>query len=85
MKTLRIGERYRKNPLSLQPGGYEVTVVWQDGTEYVYDNVKMPKKYVSHIAKKTSKHGQMTEVRVDNTLVWKREDPSSTNQEWRNF
>jgi hypothetical protein len=85
MGTLRVSEQWRTNPLSLKPGGHNVTVLWEDGKSFVYDKVKIPKNYVSHIAKKTSKHGNMLEVWVDDQLVWKREDRASTDQAWLDF
>lgn len=81
----RVGDDFRKNPLSLTPGGHDVVVVWQDGASYLYDNVKAPKKYVSSISKKPSKHGRMVEVRVDNAIVWKRNDAQLTISDWADF
>ena len=48
-KRIQVADEYRKNKLSLEPGGDEVTVVLGDGTRLVYDNIKDPYRYVLHI------------------------------------
>ena len=50
--SMRVGDEYRTNPLSLSPGGSIVTVVFSDGRMLDYDKVKSPKKYVSKIPQK---------------------------------
>ena len=50
--SMRVGDEYRTNPLSLSPGGSVVTVVFSDGRMLDYDKVKSPKKYVSKIPQK---------------------------------
>ena len=85
MAKILVEDKFRKNPLSVIEGGQEVTVVWQDGTEHVYDKVKSPSAYVSRISKKASSHGLMMEVRVNNGIVWRRDDKSVTTQAWLDF
>ena len=72
MKEFKVGDQYRTNPLSLKPGGYEVTVVYQDGKRFVYDKVKKPGWYVKSIETqgKNKSHGPVTEVYVDKAKVW---------------
>jgi hypothetical protein len=41
---MRVGDEYRKNPLSLETGGDEVKVIYQGG-ERIYDRVKNPKAF----------------------------------------
>jgi hypothetical protein len=48
-KKIYVADEYRKNKLSLEPGGSEVTVVLGDGTRLVYDKIKDPYRYVLHI------------------------------------
>jgi hypothetical protein len=85
MATLKIGSKYRTNPMSLEPGGSEVVVVFQDGMSYLYDNIKFPKKYVSSISKKT-KHGSIIEVFVNEKSVWKStNDKNNNHKDWVDF
>lgn len=72
MANLKISDKFRTNPLSLKPGGYEVTVVYQDGQRYIYDKVKNPGAYVRHIEEKgnNAHHGEVIEVLVDSATVW---------------
>jgi hypothetical protein len=86
MATLKIGSKYRTNPMSLEPGGSEIVVVFQDGMSYLYDNIKFPKKYVSSISKKETKHGSIVEVLVDEKSVWKStNDRNSNHKDWVDF
>lgn len=85
MNIIKVADEFRKNPMSLIDGGYDVTIVWEDGTKYTYDKVKKPSNYVSHIAKKVSKHGLMVEVLVDGSIVWKRGSSSETSSSWKDF
>ena len=50
MSDLRVSDDYRTNELGLQPGGYEVTVVYGNGKRFIYDKVKRPGSYVKSIA-----------------------------------
>ena len=64
--SMRVGDEYRTNPLSLIPGGSLVTVVFSDGRMLDYDKVKSPKKYVSKIPQKED----ITAVYVNGNQVW---------------
>ena len=64
--SMRVGDEYRTNPLSLSPGGSVVTVVFSDGRMLDYDKVKSPKKYVSKIPQKDD----ITAVYVNGNQVW---------------
>ena len=64
--SMRVGDEYRTNPLSLSPGGSIVTVVFSDGRMLDYDKVKSPKKYVSKIPQKDD----ITAVYVNGNQVW---------------
>ena len=58
-----VKDKYRKNPLSLQPGGHTVHVVFEDGFEQVYDKVKYPKSYISRISAESGR--KIVKVYVD--------------------
>ena len=86
MAILKIGSKYRKNPMSLEPGGSEVKVVFENGMSYLYDNIKFPKKYVLSISKKETVHGSIIEVFVDEKSVWKStNDRNSNHKDWVDF
>lgn len=61
-KDLYVRDEFRTNSLSRQPGGYEVTVKYADGTSRIYDKVKDPQRYVSAIQ---AKGKSIVEVLVD--------------------
>ena len=69
---MRVSDKYRTNPMSLQPGGHEVAVVYSSGKIFEYDKVKKPGSYVKSISEKNgSEWGTITEVKVDNISVWR--------------
>lgn len=63
---MRVGDEFRTNPLSLQPGGSLVTVVFNNGKKLEYDKVKSPKKYVSRIPGKET----ISQIFVNGKEVW---------------
>jgi hypothetical protein len=67
-KTIIVHERFRKNYLSLKPGGYSVTVVYSTGTQRIYNNVKNPKAYINSIAKDET----IVKTLVDGEVYWTR-------------
>jgi hypothetical protein len=71
MGELRVSDNFRTNDLSLQPGGYEVTVVYQNGKRFVYDKVKKPGMYIKRISDKRSVNGPITEILIDDKPAWK--------------
>lgn len=72
MSDLRVSDDYRTNELSLQPGGYEVTVVYGNGKRFIYDKVKKPGSYVKSIALKPTINGEIVEILVNNEIKWQR-------------
>ena len=82
MGTLKVQDQYRTNPLSLKPGGYEVTVVYSSGKSFVYDKVKKPSKYVYSISikDKDKEFGEIVSVYVDGAQVWSRSEKD--NNPW---
>ncbi len=69
MKTMRVKDKYRKNPLSFQPGGYEVTVEFSDGFQKTYDKVKYPKQFIKHISNNENPSKKIVAVYVDGLKV----------------
>jgi hypothetical protein len=49
--ALIVGDQYRKNPLSLVPGGCSVMVEFKDGNVLIYDNIKSPYAYIQKLMK----------------------------------
>lgn len=47
-----VGQEFRTNPLSTQPGGSVVEVHYQNRIK-VYDNIKNPKAYVKYLESKS--------------------------------
>jgi hypothetical protein len=71
MSELRVGDKFRTNSLSLEPGGYEVTVAYQNGQRLVYDKVKKPGYYIKSISDKNKGYGPITEILIDGKVSWK--------------
>lgn len=63
---MRVGDEYRVNPLSLEPGGSVVTVVFSNGRMLDYDKIKSPKKYVASIPEKED----IVAIYVNGTQAW---------------
>ena len=68
--SIRVKDQHRTNPLSLKPGGQEVTIIYENGQSFIYDKVKNPGLYVKRISKTGAEHGRMIEILVDVTSVW---------------
>jgi hypothetical protein len=47
--TIEVAQEYRKNPLSLKPGGVRVAVIMKSGLKKIYNRVKFPEKYARAI------------------------------------
>jgi hypothetical protein len=67
---LHVGDNFRTNPLSLKPGGYDVTVFYSNGKSFIYDKIKTPAKYIKRIAD-DGKHGTIIEIHIDGEVAWK--------------
>jgi hypothetical protein len=67
----RVKDEYRKSGLSLQPGGYEVYVVYPSETR-VYDKVKSPEAFANGVIKKCKKEGNVLPVRIEikDKVLW---------------
>ena len=71
MKHIRVADEYRTNPLSVEPGGDEVTVYTRDGRIRTYDKVKSPQKYIANL------HFEEDIVRIDinGESAWTSQEP----------
>ena len=63
-----VNDAFRKNELSLEPGGVVVTVVMMNGKKYSYDKVKNVDAYST----KMKKDNNVIEIWVGTELKWKR-------------
>jgi len=66
MKTYIPTDDMRDNPLSKQPGGSVVRVVYQDH-EVVYDKIKNPGAYIRKI---TMANSSIVSIYVNEQLTW---------------
>lgn len=46
---INVSDKFRKNPLSLVPGGSKVTVEKSNGVKLVYDKIKDPIAYIARL------------------------------------
>jgi len=49
--NIKVNQEFRKNALSLKPGGSTVTVVYDNNIELEYNNIKNPQAYINTITK----------------------------------
>ena len=49
--NIKVTQEFRKNALSLKPGGSTVTVMYDNNIELEYNNIKNPQAYINTIAK----------------------------------
>jgi tRNA G37 N-methylase Trm5 len=66
MGLINVDDKYRKNRLSLIPGGSTVTVHRKDGAILVYDKVKMPRRYIA----KLKFRDEIERVDINGRQVW---------------
>lgn len=60
-----VKDKYRKHPLSFEPGGHNVHVVFDDGFEQIYDKVKFPDKFIAKIKDSNRSGRRIANVFVD--------------------
>ncbi len=63
---IKVKDQYRKNELSLTPGGSEVTTILKNGKSITYDKIKSVDKYCSRL----KSDPMVIEIRVDDKLYW---------------
>jgi hypothetical protein len=49
--NIKVNQEFRKNALSLKPGGSTVTVMYDNNIELEYNNIKNPQAYINTITK----------------------------------
>jgi hypothetical protein len=60
-----VKDKYRKNPLSFEPGGHNVTIVYSNGFSQTYDKVKSPKAFISKISDDPKRISKIVSIVVD--------------------
>lgn len=68
---LTVGDGFRINPLSKQPGGSKVKVIHENGRVFIYDKIKSPQVYIRHLNDYSSQ-GLIAEIQVNDVQVWLR-------------
>jgi hypothetical protein len=68
MSGFYVSDEFRKNTLSVTPGGSTVTIYYGDDFK-IYDKIKNPKAYIQSVL---GKDFNITSVEVDGTLFWKK-------------
>lgn len=66
--SLKVKDEYRRNDLSLSPGGSDVTTIMSNGKKLTYDKIKSVEKYCSRLKNDKS----VIEILVDGEAYWKR-------------
>ena len=69
----KVKDEFRKNALSLSPGGTEVHVVFPGETR-IYDKVKHPKAFASSVIKKCKNEGTELplKIKTQNEVLWEK-------------
>ena len=68
-KSIVVKDKYRKNPLSLEPGGSSVTVTFSDGFSQTYDKVKFPNAFVRKINESNERRFPIVSIVVNGQRV----------------
>lgn len=63
-----VHDSFRKNSLSLTPGGDTITVITRNGKKMSYDKIKNIDAYCNKMAKDTN----IIEIWCEDKLLWKR-------------
>lgn len=66
--SLKVNDEYRRNDLSLSPGGSEVTTIMSNGKKLTYDKIKSVEKYCARL----KKDPLVMEILVEGKEYWKR-------------
>ena len=69
----KVKDEFRKNDLSLIPGGIEVRVVYPGETR-VYDKVKSPQAFANGVIKRCKKEGLPLPLKIEtkDKLLWEK-------------
>ena len=66
--SIKVKDEYRRNDLSLSPGGSDVTAIMSNGKQLTYDKIKSIEKYCARLKNDKS----VIEILVDGEAYWKR-------------
>ena len=64
--SIKVSDDYRKNELSLYPGGSEIKITYQNGKVLIYDKIKNVDLY----CKKLLHNKNIIEIMVDNQIYF---------------
>lgn len=69
----KVKDEFRKNELSLEPGGEEVCVVYSGETR-IYDKVKYPDAFANGVIRRCQKEGSPLPLKIETKtkILWKR-------------
>lgn len=67
---MKVGDSFRKNQLSLTPGGATITVTLKSGKVLEYDKIKNVEAYCNHLIKQ----GNIKMVKLGDTIIWSSND-----------
>jgi hypothetical protein len=69
----KVDDQYRKNRLSLKPGGYSVSVHYPGETR-VYDKVKFPEAFCRKILERCEKEGHAlpNKIETEEEILWEK-------------
>jgi len=70
---MRVQDQYRKNDLSISPGGDDVFVYYTDGLR-IYDKVKSPHSYANVILAKIREgySENITKIEIKDKVIWEK-------------
>jgi hypothetical protein len=66
--SIKVKDEYRRNDLSLSPGGSDVTAIMSNGKKLTYDKIKSIEKYCARL----KNDPVVIEIIVDGKSYWKR-------------
>jgi hypothetical protein len=66
--SIKVKDEYRRNDLSLSPGGSDVTAILSNGKKLTYDKIKSVAKYCAQL----KGDPLVIEILVDGETYWKR-------------
>jgi hypothetical protein len=66
---LKVADKYRTNQLSMEPGGYEVTIIHEGSDTFIYDKIKSPGSYIKGISS-VSQTKPIIKILIDGEEVW---------------
>jgi len=65
-----VNDDYRKNDLSVIPGGVTVHCVYESGRRISYDKIKNTQKYIRALRPEDERYGILCEIWIEDKNVW---------------